>query len=87
MNVNHGVIIENALIIAYQLGLDSPQDYWYMEIETMDGVKYKTKEDFYCSLKEIDNGKVIIGINGEAKTMYVHFPASSDCKTSLKLAR
>lgn len=85
VNVANGAIIENALAFSYQLGFDSPNDYWYMQIETLTGDVYQTKENFYCSISALDLGKVTIGINGDAKTMYVHFPVSSDCKTSLNL--
>ncbi|CAG9423319.1 hypothetical protein [Providencia alcalifaciens] len=54
-----------------------------MEVETLDGKKYKNKESFYCSIADEDKGEVTIGVNGEARSMYVHFPKSSDCKTSL----
>lgn len=82
-NVKQGEIILNALYGDYMLGEGSPIDYWYMEIETLNGEKYVTKTNFSCLIRSADNGKVTLGINGEEKTMYVHFPESSDCKTAL----
>lgn len=83
LNVKNGEVIENALYGDYMLGDGSPVDYWFMEIETLNGEKYATKDNFSCSIKKSDNGNVTLGINGEAKTMYVHFPSSSDCSTAL----
>ncbi|BBG59297.1 hypothetical protein [Providencia rustigianii] len=85
LDMPDGTIYKDALIFQYQLGIGSPKDYWYMEIETLSGKKYRTKDNFYCSISEEDHGQVTIGMNGEEKTMYVNFPSSSDCKTNLNL--
>lgn len=84
--VQNGMTISEALRFRYQLGWSSPKDYWYMEIETLSGELYKTKESFYCSINGADFGKVIIEIDGSSKDMLVKFPQSSDCSTSLNLS-
>lgn len=84
-DVENATVIPNAMYGKYKLGYGSPKDYWFMVIETLNGSIYRTRDDFYCSVRSEDKGRVTVGINGDAKTMYVHFPASGDCSTSLKL--
>ncbi|HHR6129070.1 TPA: hypothetical protein ACS72K_000644 [Providencia alcalifaciens] len=58
-------------------------DYWFLEFETMSGERYLTKDNFYCDITEEDEEPVILGVNGDAKTMYVAFTHSSGCSTRL----
>lgn len=66
-------------------GLDENYDYWRIKITTKSGKTYQSKHRFYCSLSESDNNHVILGVNGDAQTLYVAFPSSSGCSTKLEL--
>ncbi|HEQ1858948.1 TPA: hypothetical protein VEO38_003805 [Providencia alcalifaciens] len=60
------------------------KDYWNITITTMYGQIWFTESRLPCSIKPEDNHRVIIGVNGQSKRMYVAFPASSTCSTALK---
>lgn len=81
--IEHGERKDNVLHFYYRLGLFSPLDYWKVTIHTTDNKIYSTDTYFSCSIAEEDNGRVIIGINGEAKTAYVAFPKSGSCSERL----
>ncbi|WP_265694429.1 hypothetical protein [Providencia rustigianii] len=82
-NLPNKSISENIFSFKYELGLPNSFDYWFIKLETISGKTYATKKNFYCSIKEEDRGKVILGVNGEAKTLYVAFSSSSGCSTKL----
>ncbi|CAG9423276.1 hypothetical protein [Providencia alcalifaciens] len=82
-DIEHGEKVDYQFYFYYRLGLFSPLDYWKVMVHTMDGKIYSTNGYFTCSIKDEDNGKAIIGINGEAKTAYVAFPKSGSCSEKL----
>ncbi|MEY0233452.1 hypothetical protein [Providencia manganoxydans] len=82
-NIEHGATGEHIITFSYYTGLFSPQNYWRISIETIDGKKYSTNELFYCSITDADNGRAIIGVNGESQTAYVAFPSSSGCSRKM----
>ncbi|MDD9338846.1 MAG: hypothetical protein PV362_04145 [Providencia heimbachae] len=84
-NVPDKSILKDVFSFKYELGVSGSYDYWQVLIETQSGKVYKTKDNFYCSIKKEDHGQVTLGVNGESKKLYVHFPSSSDCSTALKL--
>nr|WP_282557177.1 MULTISPECIES: hypothetical protein [Providencia] len=84
-NVPNKSILKDVFSFKYELGVFDSYDYWQVLIETQSGRVYETKSNFYCSIKKEDHGQVTLGVNGESKKLYVHFPSSSDCSTALKL--
>ncbi|ELZ5938253.1 hypothetical protein U0L13_000395 [Providencia stuartii] len=78
-HVENGSIIKKAGSFEY----DGQLNYWRLEIITERGEKFITKNNFYCTITEEDDPEVIIGVNGDARTMYVAFSHSSGCKTKL----
>lgn len=77
--------IENVLMFYHTNGSLDHYDFWKIKITTKSGKVYTSKDRFYCSLSESDNNKAILGVNGDEETLYVAFPSSSSCSTSLKL--
>ncbi|EOV8087008.1 hypothetical protein AB7W75_08025 [Providencia huaxiensis] len=77
--------VYHALSFPHLNGIAENYDYWRVKMTTESGKTYKSQNRFYCSLSESDNNKVILGVNGEAKTLYVAFPSSSGCSTPLVL--
>lgn len=59
--------------------------YWRISFITKYGQTWASDFGFTCQIKPEDNDTVIIGINGDSKRMYVAFPESSTCSTSLHL--
>ncbi|WP_250848307.1 hypothetical protein, partial [Escherichia coli] len=78
-NIEHGKIIKKAGSFEYS----GYEDYWRLEIITERGERFITKNNFYCSITEDDDPTVIVGVNGDARTMYIAFSHSSGCKTKL----
>lgn len=61
-----------------------PFDYWWIEFETISGLKYQTsKNNFFCNIASDDNGDVEIRIDPDTSTMYVIMSYSSGCSQSL----
>lgn len=83
VNVPDKTKITDAFIFRYSVGAWDSYDYWIIKIQTKSGKTYQSKRRFYCSLDEQDNGRAILGVNGDAKTFYVAFPVSSGCSTKL----
>ncbi|MEX5890466.1 hypothetical protein AB6H11_07565 [Providencia vermicola] len=79
-------ILKNVFYFLCEIGIDNSYDYWYVKIKTKSGKVYKTKTNFYCSIRESDHGKVILGVNGESRRLYLDFPSSSNCSTALNEA-
>ncbi|MEY0975885.1 hypothetical protein AB7196_08020 [Providencia rettgeri] len=75
-------VMKDIFAFKYELGINDSYDYWVVEITTKSGKKYRTKSSFYCSITFEDKGKVVLGVNGDFKRLYVHFPSSSDCSTA-----
>ncbi|WP_369427451.1 hypothetical protein [Providencia sp. PROV236] len=82
-NVPDKTKITDAFVFRYAVGPWDRYDYWTIKIHTKSGKMYQSKRRFYCSLGEQDDGRVILGVNGDAKTFYVAFPVSSGCNTEL----
>lgn len=74
-------IVKDCFGFKYYLGVGS--DMWHIEFWTEDGEYYKSSYNFYCNLTASDNGKVIMGINGESKRLYLDFPSSANCSTQI----
>lgn len=67
----------------YSLGDLGYLDYWMITITTEDNEIYSTNGSHRCSIEEKDNGKVILGVNGDSKKMYISM-VSGSCSSSLK---
>ncbi|WP_255586322.1 MULTISPECIES: hypothetical protein [Providencia] len=76
--------VDDIMWFVYEIGAPASYNYWYIHITTESGKSYLTKKGFYCSITEADEGKVILGVNGESENLYVHYPASSGCSTKMK---
>lgn len=85
VNVADKTKINNVLSFSHTNGSFGLYDYWRIRFTTESGETYKSKDKFYCSFSESDNHRVILGVNGDARTLYVAFPSSSGCSTKLKL--
>lgn len=61
------------------------KDYWFLELETITGNHFKTKNDFYCNInyEDEDGIPILIGVNGDDSTMYVRFEYIDGCRTEL----
>lgn len=61
------------------------KDYWFLELETITGKYFKTKDDFYCNInyEDEDGIPILIGVNGDDSTMYVRFEYIDGCCTEL----
>lgn len=70
------------LVFTYITGVGSPFDYWFIDIEVEAGYKYKTKDNFYCSVSSDDNGIVVITISSNL-IAHFNFSSSSGCDIDL----
>lgn len=82
-NIKHGEKIDGVFHFYYQMGLFSPENTWSVSVLTNNGDIYKTEGYFSCSITDSDEGVTVIGINGDAKTVYVTFPKSGSCSKKL----
>lgn len=74
-------ILENCFGFKYYIGAGS--DIWHIKFLTYDGEVYECKKNFSCNITSGDGGRVILGINGESRKLYVDFPSSSDCSSNI----
>lgn len=81
-NVNDKSAIRNAMNFSYELGNDGALDYWMIRFTTENNETYYSSSSLRCSVRAEDNGKVILGINGESERMYVSM-ASGNCSVGL----
>ncbi|HHV7358068.1 TPA: hypothetical protein ACUNBO_000669 [Morganella morganii] len=68
----------------YITGSGSPFDYWHIKVETEEGI-FETKSNFYCSVKDSDDGNVLIVIimGKSGGNAYFYFSDSSSCSVGL----
>ncbi|WP_154604569.1 hypothetical protein [Providencia sp. wls1914] len=59
------------------------QSYWMGIITTKSGEKWSSIDYLACKLNEKDNGKVTLSFKGNMRHMFVHYPISTSCSTSL----
>ncbi|HHR5900419.1 TPA: hypothetical protein ACS7XC_001318 [Providencia alcalifaciens] len=76
--------IDNVMWFSYELDTMESYNHWYVYIITENGKRYRSKSNFYCSITRADEGKVILGVNGESERLYVHYPASSGCSVKME---
>lgn len=84
-NIQDKTKVSNIFTFLHTNGDAENYDYWRIKITTNSGKVYKSKSRFYCSLSSSDENNVILGVNGDAESLYVAFPSSSGCSTDLKL--
>lgn len=82
VNIYDKATVSNALRFDYALGNAFLLDFWEVRIETESNEVYSTEIGLRCSIEDKDNGKVILGVNGESKKMYVSM-ASGNCSAYL----
>lgn len=82
-NIEDKTVVPNAMGFRYSLGDFGYLDYWMITITTEDNEIYSTNGSHRCSIEEKDNGKVILGVNGDSKRMYISM-TSGNCSSSLK---
>lgn len=82
-DIEHGERKEYVFHFYYLTGLFPPKNTWKVSVATIDGHLYETDGYFSCSIKDKDDGRVIIGVNGEAKTAYVAYANSGSCSEGL----
>lgn len=81
----HAATDEKAMVFSYYLNDASRLDYWKVLITTKSGLKYSSNSFIRCSIEEIDEGKVTIGVNGESKRLYISYPKSGGCSKAMGL--
>ncbi|MEY0233449.1 hypothetical protein [Providencia manganoxydans] len=74
--------LSNVMYFKYKLGDMNGLDFWTVHIMTESGINYTTKKLLRCSIRDEDHGRVILGVNGESKSMYVSM-ASGTCSVPL----
>ncbi|HHR6020554.1 hypothetical protein [Providencia alcalifaciens] len=79
-DISDKIKIDNIMWFSYELDTEDSYNHWYVDITTEDGKRYHIKSKFYCSMTRVDEGKVILGINGESENLYVHYPVSIENK-------
>ncbi|CDL78949.1 hypothetical protein [Xenorhabdus cabanillasii] len=65
--------------ITYDVSLNPQSDCWRVLIITDDWKVYTIKDDYFCNLKNDDNGNVHIKLNNGRMQMYVSFSSSDGC--------
>lgn len=75
--------VSNVVDFVYLTGFATPYDYWFIDLELISGYKYKTKDNFYCSVSHTDNGMVTIAIYSDLEAHFT-FSKSSGCKVHLR---
>lgn len=83
LNVPDKTSLKKELAIQFQRNSIESYDFWEVTIHTKSGKVYRTKDRFYCSIAYFDSENVILGVNGDARTLYVSFSSSSGCSTKL----
>ncbi|HEQ1857422.1 TPA: hypothetical protein VEO38_000929 [Providencia alcalifaciens] len=84
--VRHGTIIEDAMEFIYQRGIGKPSDHWIVDFTTIDNLRYRSAVDYSCDINitdALDEGKVILGVNGESSRLYTVLADDSKCSTSI----
>lgn len=84
--VRHGTIIEDALEFIYQRGIGKPSDYWTVDFTTIDNLRYRSELGYRCDINITDapdEGKVILGVNGESSRLYTVLADDSKCATDI----
>ncbi|EKT55620.1 hypothetical protein [Providencia sneebia] len=76
-------VAEQHFQIVYEQRIIDSYDYWNVVIKTESGKIYRTKDNFYCSIAYYDDNQIILGVNGDAKSLYVVFTHSSGYNTEL----
>lgn len=74
---------DNFMSFSYSLGDAGNLDYWIITFVTESMKIYSTKGGKRCSITSEDEGKVILGVNGESEKMYISM-ASGSCSTRLE---
>lgn len=82
-NVAKGAVIHNAMSFSYSLGEGYLLDYWKLNIITESGEFYSSDGSLRCSIRDNDNHKVILGVNGESNSFYIHMSDSGSCSRKL----
>lgn len=72
-NINDKEMKNNSFYFSYYIGVNSPFNYWQLEIITESGVKYITKERLYCSVSHSGDENVMIRVDEEFKRIYISF--------------
>ncbi|HHR6078180.1 TPA: hypothetical protein ACS7ZY_000503 [Providencia alcalifaciens] len=84
--VRHGTIIDDALEFVYQQGLGKPSGYWMVDFTPIDNLRYRSGFGYSCDINKTDapdEGKVILGVNGEASRLYTVLADNSKCATDI----
>ncbi|MEQ4692951.1 MULTISPECIES: hypothetical protein [Providencia] len=79
-NIKQKQIIPNAHLFSLYTETNS---FWKIKFTTVSGAHWFTPNRLKCDDFKEDNSQVTIGINGDAKTMYVAFPSSKSCSIQL----
>lgn len=82
-NVANNTSLKKAFTVTYQKNNIDRYDFWEVVIRTLTGKIYRTKDRFRCSIAFYDSENIILGVNGDAQTLYVAFSSSSGCSTKL----
>ncbi|MEY0233450.1 hypothetical protein [Providencia manganoxydans] len=82
MYVDDKTKVTDAMRFKYSLGDLGYLDYWKIKIITDNNEVYSSNGSVRCSIRPEDNGKVIMGVNGESKRMYISM-VSGSCSISL----
>lgn len=69
--------------VIYFTGFGTGRDYWFVEFRDSAGQHWQCKENFYCILREEDEGTTVQAqLNGSSEEMEL-FIVSGDCTVSL----
>ncbi len=82
-NVPNNTSLKKVFTVTYQKNKLDRYDFWEVLIHTQTGKTYRTKDRFRCSIAFYDSENIILGVNGDAQTLYVAFSSSSGCSTKL----
>lgn len=74
---------ERADVVTFY-AIEGERDSWGIQFITASGQYWRSTSSINCDVKEADNNKIIIGINGESKRIYAAFSSSSPCSAALK---
>ncbi|MEQ4690460.1 MULTISPECIES: hypothetical protein [Providencia] len=81
-DVEDKTTVVGALQFSYVLGDLEYLDYWGIKFITASNEIYSSDDGGRCSIRAEDGGKVILGVNGESKRMYISM-LSGVCSYSL----
>ena len=73
-------VLKDAYSFVFSYG---KQISWRVTFITESGETWGNGSFLPCNFATSDNGKAIIGVNGDSKRLYVAFPSSSSCSMAL----